>query len=357
MVGGTAGTTGSVFCRRCKAKVVSGLKCNICDNYFHNSCAKLSNVKIIDDYSIQCCGEETTLLPDNGSDIPKENFSDYNNQSDNEIEREFYAALQDISNLDTKLDIRIIKYIIHQKDCVIRELHGKINILMDEVNLLKKCNSVDSNNSTKSSKSLEVGNISLNECTVNDDKYCVSSDDINIIGSDSYDADKPISSGLSDNINNNSEDGEANKWVAVVKRNAQKLIINSDHQSHKSQGEKTKTNNSNVQLKRKRQKQVLIGGRNSSEISNIKTVSKKAFLFVTRIDPSTTNDVIQEYIQSSFPEATCEQLNSKFPDIYSSFKVTINAENLDRAFDPSVWPQGDMVTRFFQKRTISKEIT
>ncbi|KAJ4430659.1 hypothetical protein ANN_19249 [Periplaneta americana] len=64
----TAGTTSSssvTLCKRC-LKVVSGVKCNKCNNVFHPSCAKLSSyVKEREDGAVICC--------DSNSDIDSRN--------------------------------------------------------------------------------------------------------------------------------------------------------------------------------------------------------------------------------------------------------------------------------------------
>mgnify|MGYP007063935620 CR=1 FL=1 len=50
-------------------------------------------------------------------------------------------------------------------------------------------------------------------------------------------------------------------------------------------------------------------------------------------------------------EAQCELLNSKFPESYSSFKITINLNNLDKALDVIEWSRDTLVTRSFLKAT------
>ena len=55
MNGAVASASGYSACRRCKAKLVSGLKSSKCDNLFHPSYAKLFNVTfLLDGYTI-CC--------------------------------------------------------------------------------------------------------------------------------------------------------------------------------------------------------------------------------------------------------------------------------------------------------------
>ncbi|KAJ4448109.1 hypothetical protein ANN_10121 [Periplaneta americana] len=93
------------------------------------------------------------------------------------------------------------------------------------------------------------------------------------------------------------------------------------------------------------QKRIVVNGKNINKDSKLKTVPKKAFLFVTRLDPTTTSNMLTDFVKDIFPEVICDSLESKYPEYYSSFKVTINMENLDKALNPDLWPAGVLVTR------------
>ncbi|KAJ8952339.1 hypothetical protein NQ318_017233 [Aromia moschata] len=69
----------SSVCKRCKTKVVSGQKCKKCDNVFHMSCAKLFNVKFMEDRT--CCDNDDTPLDDDNA---------------------FFDAMEDISGSEKK---------------------------------------------------------------------------------------------------------------------------------------------------------------------------------------------------------------------------------------------------------------
>lgn len=83
----------------------------------------------------------------------------------------------------------------------------------------------------------------------------------------------------------------------------------------------------------------------------LKSVPRSTFLHVSKLDPSTTVDQLTEYLQTHCPEVTCEKLNARFPDIYSSFKVKVEDCNLDKILTPACWPRGVRVNKFFQRRT------
>ena len=119
------------LCGRCKGKVLTGLKCVICECSYHNSCAKISaNVKIIDDNTIQCCEKEESEL-----DI----------QSVDDVDNAFYVALDQISDNENKIDVRIFKYVLKQKDNLIKELQEKIKLLNQHVDLQSKHDRLKSN--------------------------------------------------------------------------------------------------------------------------------------------------------------------------------------------------------------------
>lgn len=53
-----------------------------------------------------------------------------------------------------------------------------------------------------------------------------------------------------------------------------------------------------------------------------------------------TADDLREIGKPHFPEAVVISLNSKYPEIYSSFKVSVYRYNLNTAMNPAIWPHG-----------------
>lgn len=86
------------------------------------------------------------------------------------------------------------------------------------------------------------------------------------------------------------------------------------------------------------------------QTSNIKAVSKMAEIFISRLHPSTTSDQIKTYLGPEFPEIQCESIESKHPETYSSFKITINSNNFTHLMNPDKWPNGVFINKFFRKR-------
>lgn len=95
----------------------------------------------------------------------------------------------------------------------------------------------------------------------------------------------------------------------------------------------------------------ITGTGNVSADNNLKTVNKKEFLFVSRLDPSTKKEELVNYLKNKLNEdVVVEQLTSRYPALYSSFKIGISETNLQPAFTPSFWPNGVFVNKFVTSR-------
>ena len=165
-------TNSTQFCKRCKSKVVKGYKCVLCESYFHNSCAKrLNNINILDENTLKCC--ENDELPDDN-------------------DKEFFEALSENSTTGNSIDIRIFKYIIHQKNSVICELKDRINELRQHIAyltsqpLINKPNVLPINNKSESASissrlSCDVNTVQVNKVNNNEVEVSEIEDDNSVI--------------------------------------------------------------------------------------------------------------------------------------------------------------------------------
>ncbi|CAH0553616.1 unnamed protein product [Brassicogethes aeneus] len=96
---------------------------------------------------------------------------------------------------------------------------------------------------------------------------------------------------------NNDEPKYINTWAEVVGKNKKK----------------SKTAN----------KTSIMGNLKGSSSCALKVVPKKSFVYVSRLEPNTQCEDIITYLNSKFPEITCESVESKFPQHYASFKITV----------------------------------
>lgn len=91
--------------------------------------------------------------------------------------------------------------------------------------------------------------------------------------------------------------------------------------------------------------------RGSSENQSVlKGVPRMTSLHLTRLDPGTKAEDVQKFSSQLCRIIQCVQLTSKFPEAYSSFKLTVAYEDVDMLLNPDLWPKGALIQRFFHRR-------
>ncbi|KAK9729729.1 hypothetical protein QE152_g15787 [Popillia japonica] len=90
----------------------------------------------------------------------------------------------------------------------------------------------------------------------------------------------------------------------------------------------------------------------------IKAVARYAHLHVSsyRLDPSLTVEELDNYLKSrNILNAKLEKLQSKRPDEYSSFRVSVPMDVIEDVKNPATWPKDACINRFFF-RLLKKDI-
>lgn len=87
----------------------------------------------------------------------------------------------------------------------------------------------------------------------------------------------------------------------------------------------------------------------SEKQSVLKSAPKISFLHVSRLDPATKPDDVYAFSSQICKILQCEQLTSKYPQTYSSFKLIVPHENLELLLNANVWPKGVIVQKFFHR--------
>lgn len=65
------------------------------------------------------------------------------------------------------------------------------------------------------------------------------------------------------------------------------------------------------------------------------------------LDPELTADELSNYLRSKkIDTVECELLKSKYPDRYSSFKVSFPSKYFEEVNRPEFWPENTCVNRF-----------
>lgn len=107
---------------------------------------------------------------------------------------------------------------------------------------------------------------------------------------------------------------------------------------------------------RKKRSRAIVGTQDRMESSStlLEGVPRMAVLHVYRLSPNTTVDVLKGYLTPTFPEVLCERIQSRQPERYASFKVSIFERNFKRAMDPQLWPKDCYVQRFFFRKRMEQ---
>lgn len=298
-------------CKRCKKKVVNGVKCIACDGVFHASCVKLqNNILFLNENTVQCCNDHNEDEDDDGDSVSN-------------------GILSVLVDDQQKVDVKVVKFIIKQNNLLIKELREKVSFLSNHVELLNKLVILPEPHSKTGKHSAGEIDDKL-RCTdsgIRQEEQCMQTH--SIINSQSGESKQTYTGNSSQDTcpsdpNDNTPGPTATasvKWTDVVKKNKSKrpIVIGRNTGSDKTE-------------------------------NKLKGVPKITSLHVYRLDPETTTDCLVANLKSSFPEISCEKLNSKHPESYSSFKVNLYEKHLERASDPDLWPTDCCVRRFLHLR-------
>ena len=111
-------------------------------------------------------------------------------------------------------------------------------------------------------------------------------------------------------------------------------------------------NNEGFQMvkSRRRQRSTIIQGVAQGTELSIKGVPSYGYLHVYRLDPGTTEEALTAYLTTmNIKYPVCTKLSAKHPEIYSSFKVSFDINDLEKLQHPDFWPKGTRVNRFFHR--------
>ena len=269
-------TSNNSVYKRCKNKVANGLKCIVCDNYFHNSCAKLANnIVFIDESSVKCCDNVDNI---NDKRVDKKDGNSYDD--------DFFNAIEGMKDQDGKIDVSIFKYVIKQKDDIIEGLRERVKLLSQHIDLLTK-----DNNEGRTNESVKLCE---EDCTVNNTLPTISNTKVMNEKSTGK-----LSSGKVGNAN-----------------------ASNAHYPQVNQGNKQKTDevNRNTMLNENKQKlwtdvvrkpkRVTVIGKNveAKTIDILQGVPKTVTMHVYRLSPETKVDQLLDFLKPQYPEVTCECL-------------------------------------------------
>lgn len=348
-------------CKYCKKEVATTTaKCVDCEGVYHTSCALrvAGLIAIGKNNLVKCCvGRNEVKSP-------------YEHKSEFEAFKKLVAAKDDV---------------LASKDEIISQLKSKEVILHENIKLLKE--KIDS----------KSGNMVPEESCQSQNQEMstsASADNVKIIRTQNQNTKSQTESTRKFQIPNNINRAEADpSWAEMTKaaKNGravrQKQIQNpqqsveevTSHQVNKGilQAQTTNKLNEIIQLgqspqhkgkenetssgwnlyQRRRKRRFVVGKNTTSTGIQIQTVPKYTHLHVTRLSPTTTADELQRLLSTNFPGVQCEAHSSRYPEIYSSMKVTIRQDDLRNAWKSEIWPSGAIVSRFLMKKRVQSTPT
>lgn len=75
-------------------------------------------------------------------------------------------------------------------------------------------------------------------------------------------------------------------------------------------------------------------------------IRKHSDIFVSRLDPHVTTEMLKTELFPTLDDTTITQLTTKHPT-YASFHIQLPLQNLNEVLEPSFWPEGVIVKRFW----------
>lgn len=327
-------------CAVCKRTIMKGFaKCNICNKVYHPSCS--NRVK-------KCCDEEIMLSSDctPGSVSP---ITEAVNKKITNESTQLELLLKIIHELEEKNTLliennRLLKFKISTLEVEITNKNA-------EIDTIKKKNNNKTN--TKSTKTVEFippvqSNTAERETATGSATVALTVPDIVAYATTSG-APEGIVCGRNDPSDNNTtrlkEDNTAvNSYKSSIDNNTTKNPSNSQSEEWSTVSHKRSI--------RKRSRALVVGS--CSGNSSVEGNEKFSIFHVTNLKPETTAENLQDFLKSNFSSVRCEKLTSRYPENYSSFKVTIPSSDYEKALDGSNWPIRASIHRFFRPRKINR---
>lgn len=346
MAGGADELSGqAAICGVCSNNaVVKRVQCVKCLCFYHKSCVnKLkSEVIPVSNGKILCC--ETTSVDD--SECAEEADSDLNCNT-----------------------LKYVNLLLEAKDDIIKELREKNSLLEDKIRYLTENNQRNINlNAGKYAaivnKPHAVQVRELNgQMQANKKQFAVKGDkQLTKTEGQKNQVNKTSLPSTKSSANNNAESPAlqiTSEQVADAVNQAQLIstcsdIINLGEPINKNSKQFIDIDKpGKVKPPEKRNRSVkhqIVGNKASS----IKTVPRYVAIHVYRLHTDTTTGDIVSLLQPNFPEVQCQQLIAKHKNEYASFKVSVYDHNFKKAMEPSIWPSGAIISKFFQPRQKSQ---
>lgn len=314
--GNSAGSCSSNKCKRCKNSVTSGLKCVVCGTVSHKSCLNaLKSVKFIDDVTVNCCLDVM----------------------DGEAVDDQSLHLSAKAPTIEEIKIKYLEEILKQKDLIIENQAIAIKSLQDQLSLIR--NIPSRHNSIEPTPTLEMTSTAGSYAGAvgkNQTKSSKSLGKVNPSGTPKQISSAAVSHAL---------------HVAQSSKICRD-IIHLDNMDSTPPPSVTKPEAASGP--RKRSRNILIGdAKDLPSTTSLKSANESArrHFHTTNWDSNTREEVLLSYLKSFSPQVSVEKLNSRDPERYASFKVSVPISDVPAITKPEIWPSGVRVNQFFRARS------
>lgn len=316
---GDGGNVSDLPCKRCKGVARIGLKCVVCGTISHKSCVKImKHVRIIDDETIVCC--ETSEQRDDA------NRAEFDDVPSTPVDLLPGVSLPDSKIIVLEIELKYLRELLRSKDTTIENQTIAIRALSEQVLLLKS--SVSPQVVKPDSGARQGGTSQLkNGCPLSWPP----------LGKNSAGSSDPTS--LNSRINNV---GQSTSVTAKASGRTVGQHLNSNERVSRVSGGQRKNYNST--------KNQVVGQLTDSTTCSLRAAPKLVHFHLTKLHPDTKKEDVLAYTSDKLSDVTVEQLQSKYPDSYSSFKLSVPEDKSDKVLDPTVWPAGAVLNRFFARR-------
>lgn len=318
-------------CNSCKKPTSSDLKCELCETSYHPACAvRVKGLKIVGFNIFRCPG------------CVEPNVADTLNE--HEQLKKSHVLLEHTNNTLNQVILKLME----SQDSLNEELikiNRRLNVLTSEISVDRYTDcpisiSTEANATVnKHTNTFEQNGTSINIVRKRQNSNTSTGQTFNNVPHLGYPNAVLTEPNFSSSINNNN--------VANAHQN-NKI---SDSTLGANEPERASSNDWKTFLRKKRQQRQAGTNMDSGDfVSNKSNAKKKIWLFLSRVKPTITDDVIKSYIANktkSDVNIEVKQCKVKKENATSNyFMVGVEPELKDLVYDQAFWPRGIMYQRF-----------
>lgn len=111
----------------------------------------------------------------------------------------------------------------------------------------------------------------------------------------------------------------------------------------------------NYKQKTRKNNKPIVGNGSLATNHVLKSTDNFAFLHVYKLHPTTSVQELEDFLKPIVGEIKCEKLNSRNPEYYSSFKLTIDDCHVPEVMSANLWPKGVCINKFFHPRARTQQ--